>query len=84
MVAQSIKHEGETAERRFMTLVANCRWSTSRKRGDREVLVDSEWHPVEIKECHSRTVNQVRAIRFMPLVIYNPGLGANWRCPELR
>ena len=36
------------------------------------------WHYLEIKQCHSNTVNQVRAIKFIPLIILAPNLAPRW------
>lgn len=46
--------------------------------GDVEVLVDGAWYYVEIKECHANTINQVRAIKYLPLVVFTPGTPKPW------
>jgi len=78
MARQAIRHEGDKAETVFLSLVGPSRKSTNSKRGDAEVHVDGEWHFVEIKECHSNTINQVRAIKYIPLVIYSPQNAYPW------
>lgn len=78
MARQAIRHEGDNAERSFRRLVKNSRSSPDSKRGDALVLVDNEWYFVEIKECHSNTINQVRAIKFISLIIYSPENSPPW------
>ena len=78
MARQAIRHEGDNAERIFRRLVKDSRLSPDPRRGDAQVLVDGEWHFVEIKECHSNTINQVRAIKFIPLIIYSPENNRPW------
>ncbi len=72
MPRQAIRHEGDSAEAAFFNLVPGSRKSLAAKLGDAEVLVGEDWRLVEIKECHSDTINQVRAIKYIPLVIYAP------------
>ena len=74
MARQAIRHEGDNAEQIFLHLVKDSRSSPIAKRGDAQVAVDNKWHFVEIKECHSTngTINQIRAIKFIPLIIYAP------------
>jgi hypothetical protein len=69
---QAIRNEGEKAERIVLELVAGSRKSDSAKKGDAIVALDGADHYVEIKFVTSNTVNQVRAIKFIPLAIYSP------------
>ena len=75
MARQAIRHEGDTAKQLFRQLVPNSRQSSDIKRGDTEVLINGHWHYVDIKQCQSNTINQVRAIKFIPLIIFN---GEGW------
>jgi hypothetical protein len=78
MSRQTIRHEGDDAERSFLRLVRNSRQSPDPKQGDVVVLIDGNWRYVEIKQCQSNTINQVRAIKFIPLIIYSPGSTEPW------
>lgn len=78
MKRQAIRHEGDKAEKLFLDLVAHSREPTEARKGDVEVAIEEEWHYVEIKECHSNTINQVRAIKYIPLVIYAPEEELSW------
>jgi hypothetical protein len=78
MVRQAIRNEGADAERAFLSLVAQARDSDSAKRGDAIISVDGADHYVEIKYVTSNTVNQVRAIKFIPLIIYSPQEARRW------
>ncbi|MDD3531401.1 MAG: hypothetical protein PHV99_02320 [Candidatus Pacebacteria bacterium] len=75
MARQAIRHEGDNAEERFRLFVKGSKKSDNAKLGDARVPVKGELRYVEIKECHSNTINQIRAIKFIPLVIYN---GQTW------
>lgn len=72
MARQAIRNEGAAAEQAFLELVLNSRPSDSAKQGDAIVTVDGIDTYVEIKYVTSNTINQVRAIKFIPLVIYSP------------
>jgi hypothetical protein len=72
MARQAIRHEGDKAEHLFLRLVGDSVKSRDSKRGDALVLVDGNQHYVEIKQCQSGTINQVRAIKFIPLIVYAP------------
>lgn len=78
MARQAIRHEGDDAERSFLRLVKGSRPSPDSKRGDALVPVDNDWHFVEIKQCQSNTINQVRAIKFIPLIVYSPENDLPW------
>lgn len=74
---QTIRGEGDNAEKRFLQLVDGSKKSTIQKRGDVIVVVDGAESYVEVKECHagldksgSATINQVRAIKYIPCVIW--------------
>jgi hypothetical protein len=76
----AIRHEGDEAEEAFLARVPGSRKATRAKDGDVEVFVDDKPALLEIKKCHSEsggrgTLNQVRAIKFIPMVVYNPALG---------
>jgi hypothetical protein len=78
MARQAIRNEGAGAERAFLGLVAKSRLTDSAKRGDAIVSVDGADNYIEIKYVTSNTVNQVRAIKFIPLVIYSPQHNRQW------
>ncbi len=79
MSRQTIRHEGDAAEARFLELVRDSRKSAQPKQGDCEVLSGGTWRQVELKQCHrGGTINQVRAIKCIPLVIQCPPRGGGW------
>lgn len=78
MARQAIRHEGDEAESLFLSLVKSARRSDSQKKGDAVVDVDGKSHYVEVKQCTSNTINQVRAIKFIPLVVLAPQLSPQW------
>jgi hypothetical protein len=71
---QTIRHEGDNAKNLFRRMVTNVRRSNDFSAGDTEVNIDDIWYHVDVKECHSNTINQVRAIKYQTLVIYNDGI----------
>jgi hypothetical protein len=73
-----IRHEGDTAERLFFAAVPEAFPPEAASFGDARILVDGCWHHLEIKECHARTINQVRPIHYTPLVVYAPGHEPPW------
>lgn len=74
----AIRREGDHAENEFRRLVPRAEKSDDQKSGDARLLVDGTVYYLEIKQCHSNTVNQVRAIKFIPLVILAPKLAPRW------
>lgn len=72
MPRQAIRNEGKPAEQAFLKLVANARPSDVARYGDAIVIVDGTSTYVEIKHVTSNTVNQVRAVKFIPLIIFSP------------
>ena len=78
MKRQAIRHEGDTAENRFLELVKGSMKSDNSKRGDALVPYKGSMRYVEIKECHSDTINQVRAVKYIPLIIYTGDGSAPW------
>jgi hypothetical protein len=71
---QTLRHEGDNAKNLFKRMVTNVRRSNDFSIGDTEVNIDSNWYHVEVKDCQSNTINQVRAIKYQTLVIYNDGV----------
>lgn len=71
---QAIRNEGKPAEQAFLRLVPGSRPSDIAKLGDVVVALDCAEHYVEVKHCDSvgESINQVRAIKFIPCVIYAP------------
>jgi hypothetical protein len=69
-MADGISATGRTAEAEFCRLTgfSICH---DRGRGDALATVDGIPTPVEVKKCSASTINQVRPIKFLPLVIYN-------------
>lgn len=78
MERQAIRNEGEGAEAEFLRLVTGARKSDSAKHGDAIVKVDGRDGYVEVKFVTSNTINQVRAIKFIPVAIYSPQLTLPW------
>ncbi len=77
MERQGIRLQGETAEKFFRRLVPSAQPPHSESRGDARVTVDGHEYHVEIKECHaspgaSGTINQIRPIKYITLVVYAP------------
>jgi len=72
---QIIRHEGDDAEKRFLKMVSGSRETNNGKNGDAIVEVDDKYYYIEIKECSSTTmnkgtINQIRPIKYIPLVIW--------------
>ena len=67
-----MRHDGEKTEDKFQILVPNSRESSHPKRGDVMLSLDDELAYVEVKFCGSRTVNQVRPIKFITCAIWAP------------
>ncbi|MBA3877600.1 MAG: hypothetical protein C0498_11845 [Anaerolinea sp.] len=63
--AFGISHGGESAEARFRELTGAKSAPTA---SDGDVLL--EGYPVEIKRATTSTLNQVRAVKYIPLVAY--------------
>lgn len=78
MARQAIRNEGAPAEQAFLAIVAMARASDSAKRGDAIVSRDGIDHYIEIKHTTSNTINQIRAVKFIPLVIYSPQEPLPW------
>ena len=73
-MAETLRHAGEKAKTLFRRLVTNIRRSNDFSGGDTEVNIDGNWYHVDVKDCNGNTINQVRAIRYQTLVIYNDGV----------
>jgi hypothetical protein len=69
-----IRHQGDNAKELFRRMVTNVRRSNDFSTGDTEVYIDGNWHHVDVKDCRSNSVNQVRAIRYHTLAIHNEGV----------
>jgi len=72
MARQAIRNEGNQAENKFVELVNGASISEVAALGDVIVSVDGVEHYVEIKQCGTRsgTINQVRAIKYIPRVVW--------------
>ncbi len=86
MVRQAIRNEGNRAVERFLELVHGSRASGDQKQGDAVVHIDGQDIYVEIKECHagygkSGTLNQIRPIKYTPLVVQAPKRGCWYVVP---
>ncbi|MSQ41393.1 MAG: hypothetical protein EXR55_07065 [Dehalococcoidia bacterium] len=86
MVRQAIRREGDHAVARFLELVDGSRASGDQKKGDAVVLIDKQDFYVEIKECHappgrSGTLNQIRPIKYTPLMVQAPQRGCWYVVP---
>jgi hypothetical protein len=73
-MAGSLRQQGQKAKDMFRKLVTNVRQSNDFSAGDTEVNIDGIWHHIDVKDCTSNTINQIRAIRYQTLVIYNDGV----------
>jgi hypothetical protein len=74
-MATGISNQGRASESLFMELVPGSTRATSTSMGDASVVVDGQETAVEIKKCDSSTngtINQIRAIKFIPMVVHNP------------
>ena len=77
MARQAIRREGQDGEEAFLNAVPHSRTTDSAKRGDVRVLCDGVDAYIEVKSCHAATgkagtLNQVRAIKYIPLVVFAP------------
>lgn len=70
----SLRQKGDKAKDLFRKLVTNVRRSNDFSSGDTEVYLEGKWYHVDVKDCQSNTINQVRAIRYHTLVVYNEGV----------
>ena len=70
-MTQGISSQGKSTEDAFLSLVPGSIKSAVAAEGDAVVQVDGSGQAVEIKKCDGGTINQVRAIKFIPLVVYN-------------
>lgn len=78
-MATGISNQGRDAEALFLGLVNSSRKARDAASGDAVVSVDGVDIAIEIKKCDSvnglsGTINQVRAIKFIPMVVYNPSV----------
>lgn len=74
-MATGISNQGRASEAFFLELVPGSRKADSTSMGDATVIVDGAETPVEIKKCDTATngtINQIRAIKFIPMVVHNP------------
>ena len=74
-MAPAIRHDSDEAEAQFDRFVQSAMPSDNAKDGDRIVIADNQRGYVEIKQCtapwgKTGTINQVRAIKCIPLVIW--------------
>ena len=77
-MVDGISRQGRDSELQFRALVQGSRDASEAAAGDAVVEVDGTETSVEIKKCDSKTgsgtINQVRAIKFIPMVVHNPAL----------
>jgi len=73
-MAETLRQQGQKAKDRFIKLVTNVRRPSDFSTGDTEVNIDGVWFHVDVKDCTSNTINQIRAIRYQTLVIYFDGV----------
>lgn len=73
MPRQAIRNEGEPAENAFLQVLGDkAKPSDNAKKGDRRFFHKGNWHYVEIKHCEMSTINQIRAIKCIPVVVFSP------------
>lgn len=64
-----ISKEGKSAESEFRRIVSDAKDPDDAASGDAQVEVDGISQHVEVKNCTSTTINQVRAIKVAPLIV---------------
>ena len=69
-MADGISRTGRAAERLFIELTG-FQACVSPGKGDAAFELDGVCHYIEVKKCSSNTINQVRPIKFIPLVVYD-------------
>lgn len=78
----SISREGDASERLFQRIVSHATVpSEGAAYGDVRMVVGNSVHYIEIKKCGSKkggTLNQVRAIKYIPLVVHLPNQTPHW------
>ena len=78
----AISREGDESERLFQSIVSHATVpSEGAAFGDVRIVVGNEVHYLEIKCCRSSsggTLNQVRAMKYIPLVVHLPNQSPNW------
>lgn len=80
-MADKISYSGYEAEAMFRRLVPFSKDSESPAKGDVRVVLGGVEHYVEVKSCKTRkggTANQVRAIKYLPVVIHTPTRETEW------
>lgn len=75
-MAAGIRHDSDEAEEKFREIV-DAKPTDDSKKGDSIVMCSKGPCYVEVKKCaaeagKSGTINQIRAIKFIPLVVHNP------------
>jgi len=76
---QRISGEGNEAEQRFLQRWPAATKPAHSKDGDWSIVVDNQAVCVEVKQCAAPpgtagTINQIRAIKYTPMLVYNPAL----------
>ena len=66
-------HAGTDAKALFRLYVCCVSQPSNQATPSTIVLVDGEQLHVEVRECSANTINQVRAIRYIPLVVFAAG-----------
>lgn len=72
-MAQITSHAGTDAKALFRLYVRCLPQPPNLATPSTVVLVDDEEVHVEVRECSANTINQVRAIRYIPLVVFSEG-----------
>jgi hypothetical protein len=76
-MVDGISRTGASAEDQFRQLTG-FEGSDVAAKGDFRVTVEGQVEYVEVKKCSSNTINQVRAIKFIPLVVYDERRDGRW------
>ncbi len=76
---QAIRNEGNVAEARFLKKWPAATKPPRQKDGDWSIVVDGVQVCVEVKKCaagagEGGTINQIRAIKYIPMLVFNPTL----------
>ena len=70
---QTLRQESNKIKEKFLKLLPKEMLCSDCNSRETIVVVDRKRYQIEIKSCHSNSINQVRAIRFQTLIIYNSG-----------
>ena len=76
-MSDGISNSGEKSEVLYRRVTGATRPS-EQSLGDAMHIIDGTSHYVEVKKANTPTVNQVRPVKFCPVVVHRPVLGDVW------